>query len=175
MKRLPWADIPLLMFLLTWASIAQVSAGETVPIRGRFAGTVQVTPLSASEPLFRVDSVAVGPVSHLGKAVAAWAVPEVVLDLVNGRLIVANTEWSGTITAANGDQIFGTYRFRANTVAFTQSGNFSFEVILTVTGGTGRFKNATGTGVAVGSGNIFAMSTRIELAGRISTVGSSRK
>src|SRR5688572_30293201 len=89
MKRVQaWASLSLLMLLVTWASIGRASAGETVPIRGWFIGTVQVTPLSASEPLFRIDTVAVGPVSHAGKAVAAWAVPEVVLDLVNRRLIV---------------------------------------------------------------------------------------
>ncbi len=147
---------------------------KAVRIKGRFVGTVGLTPI-AGEDTFRLDNVATGIVSHLGRSEAAWVVPEVQLDLVNRQLIVGNTEWTGTITAANGDQIFGMYSFRDDVIEFTLLGDLSFDLDLEITGGTGRFKGATGNATAVGSANIFTGKFSVKLTGEISTVGSSKK
>jgi hypothetical protein len=148
---------------------------KTVPIKGHFTGTVGVTILSESNALFQLDNVGHGNVSHLGRSKAEWRVPEVQLDVVNHQLIVSNSTWTGTITAANGDQIVGVYTFRDTVIPFSMTGDVSFEMDLEITGGTGRFQYATGSAVAVGTANVMAGKFNIRLNGRISSVGSSKK
>ncbi len=131
------------------------TASHSVPVRGRFTGTATVTHLSVSEPLYRVDVNADGIVTHLGRARATYAVPQFLFDPVNRELTVLNTTWTGTITAANGDQVFAQYTLRTSTVPFTVLGDFAFSTDLALTGGTGRFQGATGVAVGFATGNIF--------------------
>lgn len=142
------------------------AAGVEAQIHGQVEGTVTAAPISSSALSFRVDVAATGILSHIGRIEATWAVPEVMLDLVNLNLIVANPQWNGTLTAANGDQIFGEYAFRDDTIPLSPTGNLSFEVDLQITGGTGRFKYASGQAVAVGTANIFSGAFTIDLSGR---------
>jgi hypothetical protein len=64
---------------------------------------------------------------------------------------------------------------RDDALAFGPTGDLSFNVDLEITGGTGRFKGATGLASAAGRANIFTRTFSIELTGRISTVGSSKR
>ena len=121
--------------------------------------------MSSSASLFRVDAVATGTLSRIGRITTTWAVPEATLDLVNLQLIVTNLRWHGTLTAANGDQIFGEYTFRDDTIPFSATGNLSFEVDLTITGGTGRFAGAGGQAAAVGTANILTGAFAIDVVG----------
>jgi hypothetical protein len=126
-------------------------------------------------PLFRVVYTADGNFSHLGRTKSEFSTPEVAFDIANGRLVVSNPQWVGTITAANGDLIEGTYEFRNNSIQITPLGDFTFVADLAITSGTGRFKDATGQGTATGTGNILTMTFRGELKGSMSTVGSSKR
>lgn len=54
-----------------------------------------------------------------------------------------------TLTAANGDQIFGIY----STVVLTGDGTIAASGTYEITGGTGRFENATGTGTVDATGD----------------------
>src|SRR5262245_30145227 len=95
-------------------------AAPTV-LKGHFEGTVSVSPISGR--LFRLENVAAGVLSHVGSSTAAWAVPEVEVDMANLRLNVGVATWSGTITAANGDEIRGIYSFREDAIPFTILGD----------------------------------------------------
>lgn len=80
-----------------------------------------------------------------------------------------------TLTAANGDTVFGEY---FGELEITEAGNI-IHGHFTTTGGTGRFNGVTGTGEALGvetrdsSGNITGMA--LTLAGMHSNVGQSKK
>jgi hypothetical protein len=54
-----------------------------------------------------------------------------------------------TLTAANGDQIFGTY----NTVVLAGDGTIAASGTYDITGGTGRFEDATGSGTIDATGD----------------------
>lgn len=129
--------------------------GHLVPVRGEFVGTSTSTRIAGAENLFRIDVAAAGNVSHLGRSQATWALPEVIFDPVNQRLIAVTSTWIGAITAANGDQVFGEFTLRNASVSFSAVGTFHAVTDLVVTGGTGRFADASGTGVGFVEGNIF--------------------
>jgi len=163
-----------LLFAIIAVLAAPAAAKETVPIKAHFTGTVKVTPLSNTEPIFKVEYLATGNSSHLGKSKATLVSPEVEVDLIGGEIRALVPEWVGTITAANGDQITGSYVL-PDVVELSASGTFSLEADLKVTGGTGRFKGAKGNANASVSGNIFTATYSVDLKGEISTVGSSKK
>jgi hypothetical protein len=54
-----------------------------------------------------------------------------------------------TLTAANGDQIFGTY----NTIVLVGDGTIAASGTYEIAGGTGRFEDATGTGTIDATGD----------------------
>jgi hypothetical protein len=164
-----------LVILLLAGFDSPAFGGNEVPIKGQVEGTVAVTPFPDSETLYRIDNIGIGNFSHLGQVETVWAIPSAELDLLNGRLIVASPEWTGTITAANGDQIFGVYEFPHNVIPFSPTGDLSFEADLRITGGTGRFDGATGQAVSFGTANIFTGAFTIYLRGSIATIGSYRK
>ena len=94
--------------------------------------------------------------SHLGRASA---------HIVQDINIAAGTQQSVeiTLTAANGDVL------RAATVG-TNAPNGSgvaFQAVMTFTGGTGRFANATGQATVVGSANFQTNTASFELDGTI--------
>ena len=156
-----------LLVVVGWSHGAQIVAGDEVPIQGRLTGTVKVTPLSTTAPVFRVDNVATGRVFHLGRVKAAWASPKVTVDVSGPRLIVADPNWIGTLTAANGDQIFGTYVL-PEVIPLTPAGDFSTEAELIVVDGTGRFEDAEGEAQAFITGNVFTGAFSIQMVGWIS-------
>ena len=129
--------------------------GHPVPVHGEFVGRSTSTRIAAADNLFRIDVVATGNVSHFGRSQATWALPEVIFDPVNQRLIAVTSTWIGAITAANGDQVFGEFTLRSPSVSFSAVGTFQAVTDLVVTGGTGRFADASGTGVGFVEGNIF--------------------
>lgn len=176
MKSVWWRGSAALLVVLLASSLgAPALAGDTLPIHGRFVGTVELTRLSDTPPVFRVGYLAVGRAAHLGLAQATLSTPEVELDLFGRRLIVRTPQWSGTIVAANGDEVSGAYAFRDSIVRFSLLGEFSLVADLEVLEGTGRFSGATGEAVAIISGNVFTGTFGIDIEGSISTVGSSNR
>jgi hypothetical protein len=147
-----------------------MAQAEGVPIKGSFQGTVQVAPLPQPEMLFRVVYSATGTVSHLGQVQATLTTSQVKVDPRAMQLTLLTPKWTGTITAANGDQIFGTYVL-PGTINLTATGTFAFNANLMVQGGTGRFANAQGQAQASGTANVFTRTFNLEIAGWISKVG----
>ena len=76
------------------------------------------------------------------------------------------------MTAANGDQLRGTYSGEfvpLEPPLFAIDGQFLF------TGGSGRFASATGGGNASGVQNLATGDVTVELVGTISSIGSNRR
>jgi hypothetical protein len=158
-----------LALTLFFAATPASDAKATKQIRGTFTGQSIVIP--AGEPgdlVFRQENVATGSVTHLGRVTAEWVLREVRF-LSYSQLMVAQPDWIGTITAQNGDQIFGTYTFRSPVLPITLTGEVQFVAELRITGGTGRFEGATGRGVSVGRGNIWTRQFSLDLNGVITT------
>jgi hypothetical protein len=121
-----------------------------------------------------VSSTGSGNLSHLGR---------VILSETHDTVVLASTGYTtsliengvATITAASGDQL---------DLTFTGSGvktanGFNDTIDYTITGGTGRFAGATGSGVIHSTDEAPISPTEIpfvfDLEGVISTVGSSKK
>jgi len=106
-------------------------SAQSVPFKGRFAGTQSVTPLAP--PLIAVDGSASGNGTHLGGFTVAFP------HTVN----VATRIGAGTYTfvAADGATLTASFTGQAQGAPPL----VSIEEHATVTGGTGRFEGATGS------------------------------
>jgi hypothetical protein len=121
-------------------------ADEQVPFAARLEGF--------ADPKFNQDGtisnteLAVGQATHLGLVI--WESAELATPTGPDTLHV---EGSFTMTAADGDQVFGIYETTGtiNWELFTGRFIGCYEV----TGGTGRFAKVTGAGVIIGDGNLL--------------------
>jgi len=121
-------------------------AGEMVPFEGRLEGFA--APVFNGDGTISNTEAAVGQATHLG--LFTWASQELAMFTGPNTLHVVG---SFTMTAANGDQVYGTYE-TIGTIDFeTFVGTFVGPYV--VTSGTGRFANATGSGTIVGVGNLL--------------------
>jgi hypothetical protein len=141
------------------------SADNELITKGLLKGSVTAIPITPSDSLFRIESVATGKLSHVGRVTLTWVVPEAELDMLNQELIVPDPVWRGTLTTPNGDQIFWDYEFPDPVFSFTPQGDLRFLALAEVTGGTGRFENVAGRAMAVGEANIFTGRFRINFLG----------
>ena len=106
------------------------AAGKQVPFKGRLEGTVSITP---NPPNLEVLIQGTGNATHLGH-----------FTLVVPHLVDPATRTGGgsyEFTAANGDMLFAEFVGNATQIA---PGVFHLVETATITGGTGRFANATG-------------------------------
>jgi hypothetical protein len=135
---------------------------KQVPFKGTFGGTGTAT-AGGRCPVLTVEIRGTGNLTHMGlfttdqSHCAAPPSP-------------AFTDGVFTLTAANGDQIHGTYSGEfvpLDPPLFTIDGHFA------ITGGTGRFAGATGGGDASGVQNLVTGDATVSLVGTISSVGSS--
>jgi hypothetical protein len=146
--------------LIVLALAGPVSAGDQLPFRGSLAGTATVTPLGG--PIVAVEIEASGTATYLGRFTLEAP------HIVNQATLTATGTY--LLTAANGDTITadlaGTARMvePPNVVAITETA--------TVTGGTGRFANATGSIEVERMFNRATGVTTGTLEGWISTPGS---
>ena len=130
--------------LLPWAP--KVSADEMLPFEARLEGF--------ADPVFHPDGTisntenAIGQATHLG--LFAWHSVEEARFISETTLHVCG---SFTMTAADGDQVFGTYETIGTADFATFVGTFIGEY--KVKGGTGRFGNAGGGGTIIGVGNLL--------------------
>lgn len=111
---------------------APVAAGDQVPFKGSFTGTVTVIPLGP--PFASVLVEATGDATQLGRF--AVEIPHVVNQATRSAV--------GTyvFTAANGDTLTADFTGQATPLA---PGILSIAETGVITGGTGRFADATGT------------------------------
>lgn len=134
----------LAVAVLPWSKTA--SAGEMVPFEAQLVGY--------AAPIFHPDGTvdntesAVGNATHLG--LVTWESVEFARLTGPGQFHVCG---SFTLTAANGDQVFGRYETDgyADEMAFGH-----FEGPYCIEGGTGRFANAAGSGTIRGVGNLMS-------------------
>jgi hypothetical protein len=140
-------------------------ASKQVPFKGIFSATGTATARPGDRcPVLTVEILGTGNATHLGRLTneqSHCAAPP----------SLAFTDGVFTLTAANGDQIRGTYFGEfvpLDPPLFTIDGHFS------ITGGTGRFADATGSGDASGVQNLVTGEVTVSLVGTISSVGSNK-
>jgi hypothetical protein len=158
-------------FLALALVVPAASAKSTVPFSASFNETFTVFVGGTCAPnAFCASATGLGQATHMGKTTEAF-VGSVVLPLdQNGCAPESST---GTLTAANGDQVFVT---SAGTFCQSSLTNATDVGSWTVTGGTGRFTGATGSGpytttILINSDGSGGTSTST-YSGTISTPGS---
>ena len=114
------------------------SARDQVPFRAAFGTEVQI---EFVYPFFYISVTGHGNASHLG---ATSAVTDNQIVNVNTGMATATY----TLTGANGDTVVLEMIFQTT---FLPNNAVTFEGTYTVTGGTGRFYGATGSGDLAGS------------------------
>jgi hypothetical protein len=130
--------------LLPWSPKA--SADEMLPFEARLEGFA--VPVPQPDGTISNTEIAVGQATYLG--LFSWMSEEEAKFTPQGTLHVTG---SFTMTAANGDQVFGIYETTGTINWDLFTGRFigCYEV----KGGTGRFANATGKGTIIGDGNLL--------------------
>lgn len=158
--------------LLTDNSITEMSSVKTskmIPYKGIFSGSggYDASRTDCPEGTLPISGTGSGVVSHVGKVDVYYSHCSYFLVDQNNPTYI---DGYGITTAANGDQIFGTY-----TGSIT--GFDSFIDIVTITGGTGRFENISGSFIEYGEVALTSETTFdyvITMEGEISSVGSGK-
>jgi len=130
-----------------------VHAAQARPFTGRLDGTVTVTPLEP--PMANVFIAAGGTATHLGRFDVE------IPHLVNFATAIG--EGTFTFTAANGDQLTASFSGTAD----TSTPIFSIVEHATITGGTGRFVDASGSFTVHRSYDVAAGTTTGSIEGTI--------
>ena len=133
MKRFGSAATVSLALLALFALARPAAAGEQVPFKGTLDGDVTHTAVDPHTDYVVVE--ATGTASHLGQF--TLTVPH----LVNTTTRTAAGTYE--FTAANGDTLTGEFTGASTPTAVP--GVISIVEHVTITGGTGRFADATGT------------------------------
>ena len=130
-KLITLAGLALAVVAISPASAPAKAGGTDRPVKGTSSGTVSLNVLTGA---FTADAAGVG--THLGEYTVA----------IEGTVAItpegAFGSGTATIVAANGDQMTGTVTLATPgqpSVAHTTTS------VMTVTGGTGRFADASGT------------------------------
>lgn len=130
--------------------------GKATPFKMRITG-VGVPSGTRCAPLLTIVSTGSGNATQLGRFTIVQS------HCVNPATF-AFTDGEATMTAANGDLLYGTYSGQLTPIAppvFGLLGHFAHA------GGTGRFVNATGEGVATGTLNFATGEAILDLDGWI--------
>jgi hypothetical protein len=134
------------------------TAQHFVPIKGSYVTAFTLTP-TPTPGVVRVQIVSIGKASHLGNSTNA-------ADTLVDMRVVPNLQTGPELfIAANGDRLAGTYSGIAGLP--DPSGIIRFSGILTFTGGTGRFSEATGSAVLQGTANVINGTGQFSFAGQI--------
>ena len=141
---------------------SHVTAGEQVPFKGGVEGVDIVTPLTP--PFVAVEVTATGNATQLGKFTLS------ILATVNRTTRVATGAFE--FVAANGDTVFGTLTGQST---LTAPGVLTIEETFTITGGTGRFADATGSFTGTRFKNLITNETIGVFEGTISSTGAGKQ
>jgi hypothetical protein len=133
-KAMLLTGLVLALAVLAPASAPANAGGTDRPMQGTVAGDVTV-PI----PSLLLTTDASGVMTHVGKYTAHF---EGTAEIVGGRTL---GEGTFTVVAANGDELTGIFTLNG---ALPSGEPHSLTVVLTVTGGTGRFADASGTIIA---------------------------
>jgi hypothetical protein len=171
------------LLTLAFAQLPTAKADHEVPIQTRTAGHYTLRqylmapipgplPFPLNTTFVHMEAVGVGVSSHMGKYTIEIE-QGVQIQIVNG-LPTYVAEGTYVATAANGDQIFGTF------TNYRVIGQNLFTGVAAATGGTGRFEGVTGEETTVGE--VFPDlspagldSFYYEHGGFITSVGSNRR
>ena len=124
-----------------------VVAAPATPLRADFTVVASLTP-TAAPGVFDVSTAGEGRASHLGRITVSSTE---VVDLATspGSSVVRDGQM--VLVAANGDELHWTYAGSGTTP--DELGNSAITGTFEITGGTGRFLDATGSGVLDGTVN----------------------
>lgn len=153
----------MLAFLCVILSPFAAWGGSQVPFKANLSlqGTLGNPNTCANGTLLIVISGG-GHATHLGATTDQQSHCQ---NVVNGQV----TDGQYTFTAANGDTISGTYSAQL----IPSGANSIVQGQFTITGGTGRFSGASGSGAASGI-QYTDGSASLSLTGTISSVGSAQ-
>ena len=131
-KAIALAGLVLAFAMLSAASASADTGGTDRPIKGSGTGTISLNPVTGA---FTGDVPGVS--SHLGAV-------DVQIAGVGARNADGTFAGSGTATivAADGDELTGTITLTQEALP---GGRFITTVVVTITGGSGRFADASGT------------------------------
>ncbi|HEU4753768.1 MAG TPA: hypothetical protein VFU47_11730 [Armatimonadota bacterium] len=163
-----------LMVSLAVGAAAPLMAGRgnPVPFKGSISGILQRHPLNDPATNWSVEVSATGNVSQMGRVKADIAFDNIGLDTSGTSLVAVVPVGTGSFTAPNGDKVTGEYRWLASPTATPEV--LSFVGTFTLTGGTGRYAGATGSGIFHGSGNIVTSEVSATFDGFISARSGGR-
>ena len=165
----PTAGLLIPLLLACFAAVfistdAPAKAGDTVPFKGTLSGSViSSVPLDECHVLSEI--VNGGNATQLGRFTGT---AEFILNVCDLTYV-----GSYVFTAANGDSISGP--FTGTLTPTSIEGVFDNNELAFITGGTGRFANATGTFNLGGQVNLNTGTFSVPMEGTISTVGSMRR
>ena len=137
------------------------SARDQVPFRAGFSTQVEI---EFVYPFFYISVAGQGNASHMGVTTAVT--DNQVVNVIDGSATATYT-----LTGVNGDTVVLEMIFQTT---FLPNNAVTFEGSYTVTGGTGRFYGATGSGDLAGSAFVTGPNTAIgsfSVAGTISSPG----
>lgn len=141
-------------------------AARQVPLKATFNGPGVAADIPADRcPVLTIQITGSGTSTHLGKFTT-------VQSHCAAPPSLAFTDGEFTLTAANGDQVFGTYEGQFLPLEPPLA---AIDGAFTFTGGTGRFEGATGGGDASGVQNLATGEATVVLDGSISSVGSNKQ
>lgn len=120
-----------------------VMGGDLVHFQGTFAGLDHSVSLGPCKVI--IEHSAQGQATHLG--LFTYTSTTIAPDTCTDFPVLPFYDNTVTLTAANGDQLFGTAIGASTVVDFTDPAKIHIvgDATLTITGGTGRFANSTGT------------------------------
>lgn len=129
------------------ARIQAAEGGTARPFAALIEGHANPVPTADPCVLFNTEFAQVRA-SHLGKA--TWESTETANFCTNPEGVDVVGEF--TLTAANGDKVFGTYTTLLHPNFDAQTLSASGQYV--ITGGTGRFEHASGGGLIVATGSL---------------------
>ncbi len=138
MNRVTWVVSVISAVFLVLCGSGPVAAGEELPFKGTLETTATIVSFTGG---FDATISGGGHATHLGKY--QWNSTHTVLF---GPPITVNAGIL-TLTAANGDQLLGTY---VGTSQFIGAGLLSFVIQITINSGTGRLAGTSGSLVGTG-------------------------
>jgi len=144
-------------------------AGDQVPWKAEWVGHV-ISEVPTADGGFDRVFLSVGKGTHIGKGSQLLKIH--VTFEVTAEALVVHIAGTATVTAANGDLIFATFEGE-EIVPHGAPPPYKFTVDWKITGGTGRFAGASGSGISTGLDTLEESVYGEE--GTISSVGSNKK
>ena len=159
LKTLTFAAVAAIAItLLFQLSITRAHAGQPVPFKATFHGFAEAATPTGDPDVFQIVVPLQGTATHLGKF------DELLVHYINFSTyaFTGQAYW----TAANGDTF--TTVFEGQLYPTDDPALLTFDVTHTIVGGTGRFKEATGS--FNGVNGLFNLATGEDLGGYLGTI-----